>query len=210
MEIIARNLAELHEKAVYYVLRFGTRGKTEDGEDVITAPPVSFIVEEPTKGRQVSDWNNFKGTALVNYVDEVLYGTKSKFVYDYHDRLFNTPCNQVEACIKRINHDLRTRRAVMHTWIPEVDNDRKDVPCLQYVQFWVDENRLNMFVLFRSNDVLSALGANIVALTALQTQVACACKLVMGSYTHSIVIPHIYYRRDANLLMKATTSEIKW
>lgn len=210
MEIIAKNLAELHEKAVYYVLRFGTKGKTEDGEAVITAPPVSFIVENPTKGQHVTYWNNFKGTALTNYVDEVLHGTKSDFVYDYHDRLFKDPCNQIEACIKRINHDLRTRRAVAHTWIPEVDNDRKDVPCLQYIQFWVDENRLNMFVLFRSNDVLSALGANIVALTALQTRVACACTLMVGSYTHSIVIPHIYYKRDANLLMKATTSKIEW
>lgn len=202
MEIIAKDIAEMHTKAVRYVVSFGEHGKTEDGEAVIQAPPVTFIIENPAKGDKVADWSSFRGHRLIQYMNDVLYGTDSDFVYTYHDRLFETPCDQISSCIKRIRNDHKTRRAVAHTWIPELDNTRKDVPCLQYVQFWVDGNRLNMFVLFRSNDVLSALGANAFALTMLQAKVACACNLMVGSYTHSIVIPHLYDVRDADELKR--------
>jgi thymidylate synthase len=81
--------------------------------------------------------------------------------------------------------------------------ERKDVPCLQFVQFWVEDNKLNMYVLFRSNDVLSALGANAFALTALQNHVACQILAMVGKLYYSIVLPHYYPCRDAEELKEA-------
>lgn len=202
MEVFCNDIAEMHSKAVKYVMSFGEKRKTEDGEAVIQAPPVTFILENPSIGKRVADWTSFRGKRLLSYSEEVLHGIRSDFVYTYYERIFENPTNQINAIVNRINTDNRTRRAVVHTWIPELDNERKEVPCLQYIQFWVDSNRLNMFVLFRSNDVLSALGANAFALSELQLFVACRCKLMVGSYTHSVVMPHVYYIRDADELKK--------
>jgi len=49
------------------------------------------------------------------------------------------------------------------TWNPYVDEQLDDCPCLQLVQCLVREGRLSMKVVFRSNDMLSAAGANMFA-----------------------------------------------
>jgi len=53
-----------------------------------------------------------------------------------------------------------------------------------------------MKVVFRSNDMLSAAGANMFALAHLQKSVADRLGLPCGSYTHISLVPHVYYLRD--------------
>jgi len=54
-----------------------------------------------------------------------------------------------------------------------------------------------MKVVFRSNDMLTAAGANMFALVSLQKYIAKDLGLKCGSYTHVSLVPHIYYVRDA-------------
>ncbi|MDE2521550.1 MAG: thymidylate synthase, partial [Methanocorpusculum sp.] len=68
---------------------------------------------------------------------------------------------------------------------------------LQLVQCVVREGRLDMKVVFRSNDMLSAAGANMFALARLQEFVAKEVGVATGAYTHVALVPHIYFRRDA-------------
>src|SRR5512136_2226620 len=51
-------------------------------------------------------------------------------------------------------------------------------------------------VLFRSNDMLTAAGANMYALVQLQNSIADTLGLPCGTYTHISLVPHIYYIRD--------------
>ncbi|HOI14415.1 MAG TPA: thymidylate synthase, partial [Methanoculleus sp.] len=53
-------------------------------------------------------------------------------------------------------------------------------------------------VVFRSNDILSAAGANMYALVHLQKAIADRLGVPCGRYTHIALVPHVYYRRDAN------------
>jgi Thymidylate synthase len=53
-----------------------------------------------------------------------------------------------------------------------------------------------MKVVFRSNDMLSAAGANMYALARLQQHIAEAVGVAVGAYTHISLVPHIYYMRD--------------
>ncbi len=57
-------------------------------------------------------------------------------------------------------------------------------------------------VLFRSNDILLAMHANMYALVHLQKYVADQLGLPVGSYTHMVTVPHIYVKRDASELKK--------
>ena len=58
------------------------------------------------------------------------------------------------------------------TWNPYVDEQLDDCPCLQLVQCLVRDGRLSMKVVFRSNDMLTAAGANMFALVHLQKYIA--------------------------------------
>jgi thymidylate synthase len=53
-----------------------------------------------------------------------------------------------------------------------------------------------MKVVFRSNDMLSAAGANMFALVHLQKYIADQLGLPCGPYTHISLVPHVYYKRD--------------
>jgi thymidylate synthase len=55
-----------------------------------------------------------------------------------------------------------------------------------------------MKVVFRSNDILSAAGANMYALVHLQKAIADRLGVPCGRYTHIALVPHVYYRRDLN------------
>jgi len=111
------------------------------------------------------------------------------FVYTYHDRLFKYPnnyrskygdgggssdgknntINQISSSIvNRLLSEPLSRRAQGITWFPNEDIESKTPPCLQRIQCTLRKRRLNMYVEFRSNDMLSALGANMYALAYLQ------------------------------------------
>src|SRR5579884_2635761 len=54
-----------------------------------------------------------------------------------------------------MQHELRTRRAVMSTFDPAVDFiDSKDIPCNNWIHWLVRDNHLHMNVAVRSNDIM--------------------------------------------------------
>jgi len=62
-----------------------------------------------------------------------------------------------------------------------------------------------MKVVFRSNDFLSALGANMYGLVELQKKIASDVGVDVGTYTHIALVPHVYHVRDASQLKKMTS-----
>ena len=97
----------------------------------------------------------------------------------------------------RLTTNMSTRRAILYTWLPQIDNAAKDVPCLQSVHFIVREGKLNVLVSIRSNDVLSAFGPNTFGFVKLQQHVADLIGVSIGTYTHVIGVAHMYPVRDA-------------
>ena len=89
-----------------------------------------------------------------------------------------------------------SRRAIAITWNPVIDEQLDDCPCLQLVQCTLRDGRLAMKVIFRSNDMLTAAGANMYALVQLQKSIADRLGVPCGTYTHISLVPHIYYLRD--------------
>jgi thymidylate synthase len=77
-----------------------------------------------------------------------------------------------------------------------IDENLDDCPCLQLVQCVLREGKLNMRVIFRSNDMLTAAGANMYALVQLHKSIADALLVPCGTYTHISLVPHVYYIRD--------------
>lgn len=139
---------------------------------------------------------------IKKYIQQIFYGTDNKFCYDYHSRLFNykSEVNQIEYCISKLQKNLNSRRAVAITWYPDLDTTVDDVPCLQYIQFLVRNNKLFMKVLFRSNDALLAFPANAYGLMRVGLYIADRLNVRFSKYSHTSVSMHIYYERDKDYI----------
>jgi len=190
------SIAEAHMQLVNFVMWNKSNVMTEDNQQTYEAPPVTVTIKQPLK-----DMIHSKSTAQLQfceaYADQILNGTKNDFDYTYHDRLFDycqQECNtnQIKECISKLISSPTTRRAIAITWIPVVDNYFKNVPCLQFIQFKINKEKLDMYVLFRSEDILGAFGQNAYGMAKLQEYVAKRIECNIGIYEHIVTTPHLY------------------
>lgn len=72
--------------------------------------------------------------------------------------------------------------------------DQLDLPCTVSIQFLVREGALEMFVTMRSNDVWLGLPYDLGQFTMLQSAVAQALGVAVGTYTHAAGSMHLYAR----------------
>lgn len=211
--INAPSIASAWERAVRHVLVKGVPVTTEDGEETLETDEMFIKVDDPLWNLKSPHARCPCGKNMLDaYAEQLIKGTENTFDYNYHDRLFalgkrvgdEWGYDQIAHCIWKLERINGTRRCV--AVVADVQENHRDdirsVPCLQWIQFLVRDNKLQMKVLFRSNDVLLAMHANMYALVHLQQYVATALGLPVGSYTHIVTVPHIYYKRDANEVQK--------
>jgi len=210
MRIIrAPSLGTAHDLVVKMVLEKGWVLNTEDREATIEFDEIAMRIEHPDTEPMVSPSSRFSRKFVEQYAHDLLFGTSAVFEYDYHDRLYNwgTPLvaegtalhiDQIAYIVRKLASSQVSRRAMAITWNPYIDEQLDDCPCLQLVQCLVRNGHLSMKVVFRSNDMLTAAGANMFALVHLQKYIAEQLGLPLGYYTHISLVPHIYYKRDVN------------
>jgi thymidylate synthase len=210
MRIIkAPSIGRAHELVVKMILEKGWVLDTEDNEATVEFEEVAMKIDLPFSEPMVSPSSRFQQRFMDKYADDLVNGSQAVFEYDYHDRLFNwgtgltagghdVHVNQVDYIIEKLSRAPESRRALAVTWNPVSDESMHDCPCLQLVQCLIRDGALHMKVVFRSNDMLTAAGANMYALVHLQRFIADRLGLPCGSYTHISLVPHIYYRRDIN------------
>ena len=129
------------------------------------------------------------------------------FVYTYPCRLFNVKqanrdneivhSNQVETIINRLREHDGSNRAVANLYMCGLDKDVKDIPCLQFLGAYIRDNKLQLHILFRSNDLWSAFPANMLFLQYLGLKITEELKETYpqlsfeGLYYNSVSL-HIY------------------
>jgi thymidylate synthase len=216
-------IGKAHEEVIKTILKHGRFLLTEDGEKTLELDePLNIHIRDPFTDYMISPHNMFGAGAMQKYVTDLLRGSESDFVYTYHDRLFDYPVavvgddgtrrftgdgdggglDQIAYLTRKLAEEPASRRALAITWCPEKDMVSDNPPCLQRIQCFVRDGRLNMHVEFRSNDMLSALGANIYALVHLQKLIADGLGAGVGWYSHTSVSAHLYYARDYEELMR--------
>jgi len=212
MKIIrAASLGRAHELIIKHILERGRERRTENGEETLETDEIALRVENPLAEPMGSVHSRFRNAFLESYADGLIRGSDAVFEYDYHSRLFDwgqglklngadIHADQIRYIIEKLKDEPVSRRAVAVTWNPAIDETLDDCPCLQLIQCVIrkeeDVQLLDMKVVFRSNDMLSAAGANMYALARLQQHIADAIGVPVGAYTHISLVPHIYYTRD--------------
>lgn len=117
--------------------------------------------------------------------------------------------NQIDTVIKTLNKDVDTRRATIKFNTPhyEVTDDNViidesnvgDEVCTMYADFTIRNNKLNMFVAMRSNDIWSGLTADCIYFTSVQQYILQELNKMghnyeIGEYTHLANSLHVYDR----------------
>ena len=194
------SVGHAQELVIDLISKWGKKVTTEENEVTLQIEPLCIQIDTPMSEPRRSPCTSYQEVFMEEYTDKVINGYKeSNFTYDYHSRLCDR-VDQIDYMVKKIIETPTTRRAIATTWIPEEDELEPYCPCLQYIQLIRDGNKLDMFVLFRSNDMLSAFGCNAYALTKLLDVLAERCGCTVGTYTHVAVVPHIYIERDKSEL----------
>jgi len=210
MRIIrAPSIGRAHELVIKTILEKGWVLQTEDAEATIEFEEITLQIDTPLADPAVSPHSRFQQRFVEQYAKDLLQGSHASFEYDYHGRLFNwgerlvaegqpVHVDQIAYIAEKLRSSPNSRRAIAITWNPVIDEKLNDCPCLQFIQCVLREGKLGMRVLFRSNDMLTAAGANMYALVQLQKSIADQLGVPCGTYTHISLIPHIYYIRDVH------------
>ena len=103
--------------------------------------------------------------------------------------------DQIPYIINILKQDPDSRRAVLQMWdaVNDLENPSKDVPCNTNIYFKIRDNKLQMTVCNRSNDMIwGAYGANAVHMSVSQEYIAAALGVEMGTYYQVSDSFHIY------------------
>jgi len=109
----------------------------------------------------------------------------------YGYRIFNGQWDWIKLLLIK---DKETRRAIINlNWESDKNTlDTKDYPCTLSLHFLIRNNKLNLIVNMRSNDIFYGFRNDIYCFTNLQQIMAKELNLKLGLYYHNVGSLHIY------------------
>jgi thymidylate synthase len=220
------SIGETHDMIMCALIKEGCMNDmdTEDDEYTWEYPsPIISHVTDPLNPPFVSEASKFGPKFLEKYREQLLTLTPPRadgkgFSYTYANRLFDYPVkvkdtgddeiwvgdghgggfNQIDGwVIKKLKLSSMSRRAVAITWVPEIDVNMDEPPCVDVVQFLLRDDALRLVAYIRSNDMLMAWPQNMNGLAGLLEYVAKNVGVSHGSVTTMSVSAHLYAHRDS-------------
>jgi thymidylate synthase len=161
---------------------------------------MTIHISEPVSEPRISKLIIGGAYDLQRYVMELVDGIldfkiNAGWDYTYHDRY----TKYIPFVTEELKRSRESRRAVISIRDNEVDSRNKDAACMQSIQFFIRNNKLDLMVLFRSNDLPEAFFFNAFALIMLQEKTAAQLGIGTGTYTHRSNSMHCY-EKDFSML----------
>lgn len=119
-------------------------------------------------------------------------------VYGYQLRRFNgSNIDQLEEVIDSLKNNPDSRRHIISLWNPLQIKEMQLPPCYHQFQFFVENDKLNMFVLQRSGDLFLGIPYDIALFSKLLLYVAEKTDKVANKVNLNIIDAHIYNNQEA-------------
>lgn len=196
-------LPEAYHKALYYLNAYGEIVPCPDYSTSRKEISMTIHITHPLQEPMISRFFVGGPYDLERYRQEMLDGImdfevdKGNWVYTYHSRMTEwmteeETYNQINFIIEELRRNPFSTRAVIDVRNNAQDMYSDDPACLQHLQFFIRNNRLDCDVLFRSNDATEATFMNAFALIMLQKRIADALEIEVGTYTHRANSFHCY------------------
>ena len=176
-EIMAEfDLKSTHLYCLYYLYKSGS----------LTAKELCDMCAEDkaliSRSIKLLEHYGIKGIALAEYVksldnDNIVHLTsRDDFVYTYPNRIKSqfmngVYSNQLRTIINRLSTCDGTNRAVATIYNPLLDERINDIPCLQWIQCTIRNDKFRIHCMFRSNDIYGAWYSNMLFLTYLAFEI---------------------------------------
>lgn len=203
--LVAYSLPDAYHYALEYLKMMGDIVDCPDWNTKCKELDLTFTVTRPLQEPMISKCFIGSHKELQQYCMEMLDGIldfevdKGKWKYTYHKRMVDYHgINQIDFVINELKRNPQSRRAVILIRNEE-DIYSDDPACLQHIQYFIKNNKLECKVLFRSNDACKATFMNAFALILLQKKIADALGVEVGPYAHSANSFHCY-EKDFDLL----------
>ncbi|MBR5730393.1 MAG: hypothetical protein IKX89_00425 [Firmicutes bacterium] len=199
--IKGKTLPESYHAAL---LALGKEGEISDCADWNTTQrelSMTFQVQEPLAEPMISKLFIGGPEELEQYRQEMLDGildfevAAGKWAYTYHERM----AEQFPFIVEELKRNPSSRRAVLLIRDWRKDSASDDPACLQHIQYFIRNGKLDCVVLFRSNDACKATYMNAFALIMLQARFAEQLGVEVGTYTHRASSFHCY-EKDFGML----------
>ena len=214
MEFSARNVNDAISEAFWKLKVVGVEEQTRNGPVLAFPEPVMTIYKKPDE--RVLFWGERDANPIFHLLEAVwmLSGSQDVMfpslfnsrISQYSDDgvIFNAAYgyrwrrhfgfDQLLAVINLLKEDPQSRQAVIQIWdTSDLVKTTKDKACNTQVYFEIRQNRLNMTVVNRSNDIwYGCYGANAVHFSVLQEFVARAVGVPLGEYRQFSNNLHLY------------------
>ena len=195
-----RSLTAAYHQALVELENRGTILDCADWDQKQKECAMTIHIEEPSLEPRISKLIIGGPYDLQRYVMELIDGIldfkiNAGWDYTYHERF----SKYLPFVIKELQRNRESRRAVISIRDNEIDSRNKDAACMQSMQFFIRNKKLDLMVLFRSNDLPEAFFFNAFGLILLQERTAGELGLEPGTYTHRANSMHCY-EKDFQLL----------
>lgn len=194
INVEGRTLPEAYHDALMYLYELGELVEAPDWHTTRLECKMTMVVDEPLAEPRISKLGIHDPHSLQKYCMEMLDGIMDfeveagNWPYTYHDRMKD----QIDFIIDTLKNNPLSTRAVIDIRDKNIDMKIDDPACLQHIQFFIRDDKLDMHVLFRSNDALKATFMNAFALIELQKKIADELGLEVGKYVHTANSFHCY------------------
>jgi len=191
-----RTLPEAYHKALRTLNESGDIVDCPDYDQKQKECTMTVRVEEPAAEPRLSkllicgpkELRQYELEILDGILDFVVGKAENVWEYTYHQRY----APQLDFVISDLKREPFSRRAVMSIRDFAVDSANEHPACLQSIQYFIRDDKLDCCVLFRSNDLPEAFFMNAFALIKLQEKVASELGVPIGSYSHRSNSMHAY------------------
>jgi len=188
-----RTLPEAYHRALVELETNGKLLNCSDWNQTQKECAMTVFVEEPAAEPRISRLIIGGAYDLQRYLMELLDGILDFRIgdgwdYTYHDRY----AKYIPFVIDELKRNKDSRRAVISIRDNEVDSRNSDAACLQSIQFFIRDDKLDCMVLFRSNDLPEAFFFNAFGLIMLQEKIAAQLGVQIGTYAHRSNSMHCY------------------
>jgi len=195
--IRARSISDAWHRGLNLIWRQGEEISDERGTKIRELLSLQVVVENPYQ-EMIPEEYSWNEERLEEYAHQLLCGDNPGFEYTYGERLRawrlpgTPPLDQIDMAIQRLKESPATRRATAVTWIPPVDGERNEVPCMIVDDFKLRGGRLHLAIFFRSHDFAGAYPANLYGLARLLEYAAREVGAQPGSISTTSSSAHIY------------------
>ncbi|MDR1093775.1 MAG: thymidylate synthase [Clostridiales bacterium] len=188
-----RTLPEAYHAALAALWGLGEKVGCSDYNTDCVECAMTVAVQKPTAEPRVSKLIIGGPHELQQYCMEMLDGIldfkiERGWHYTYHARY----AKYYDFIVGELKRNPESRRAIVSIRENAEDAGADSPACMQSLQFFIRGGKLDLMVLFRSNDLPEAFFFNAFALIRLQERAAAALGVKVGTYTHRSNSMHAY------------------